>query len=251
MYDNYIYCYISECLGTFILCLGVACGTYYDKPNIQRTDFITTLSVIFTSMLMHAKIGGADFNPGVTLTKYIAYTGELKSHLQQIISMYFVVQCVGAFVSFLCYGVFTGGVILYKLDKTSDTSIISGFIMEFIASYFTYLFIIVIDRNQNLNKNFTFKLFSCATAVATGMSIGSNTSGAGLNPAVGIGSSFARAILLGSVSEIKQLWMFVVAPLLAAYCAGNTFTQVKDMYYNFKDVNEETEKMGLQEVVQT
>ena len=115
----------------------------------------------------------------------------------------------------------------------------------------SYLFIIVIDRNQNLNKNFTFKLFSCATAVATGMSIGSNTSGAGLNPAVGIGSSFARAILLGSVSEVKQLWMFVVAPLLAAYCAGNTFTQVKDMYYNFKDANEETEKMGLQEVVQT
>ena len=251
MYDNYIYCYISECLGTFILCLGVACGTYYDKSNTQRTDFFTTLSVIYTSMLMHARIGGADFNPGVTLTKYIAYTGELKSHLHRMIIMYFLVQCVGAFVSFVCYGVFTGGNILYKLDKAGGTSIVSGFVMEFIASYFTYVFIIIIDRNQKLNKNFTFKLFSCATAVATGMSIGSNTSGAGLNPAVGIGSSLARAVLLGNVSEVKQVWIFVVAPLLAAYCAGNTFTQVKEMYYNFKEGNEETEKMSLQEVEQT
>lgn len=230
MYDNYISCYLSELVGTFILCLGVASGTFYEPDGSQRTNYILTLSVIFTSIIINARIGGGDFNPGVTLTKYLCYQNKQKFHITNVIICYTICQCIGALLSFLYYAYASNYTIIYKLKVSPNNTMFEGFVMELVSSFFTYFFIILIDQNKTMT-NYPLKMFCCMAAVATGMSIGGSTSGAGLNPAVGFGASLARLFLTGNLNEIEHLWIFILAPIVAAFFASKAFEAMKDIYY--------------------
>ena len=230
MYDNYTSCYLSELVGTFILCLGVASGTFYEPDGTQRTNYILTLSVIFTSIIINARIGGGDFNPSVTLTKYFCYENKQKFHIDNVIANYCICQCLGALLSFLFYAYASNYTIVYKLRVSPHNTLFEGFVMEFVSSFFTYFFIILVDQNKTLT-NYPLKMFCCMAAVAMGMSIGGATSGAGLNPAVGFGSSLARLFINGNIKEIDQLWIFVLAPIFASYCASKAFKSIKENYY--------------------
>lgn len=225
MYDNYIKCCIAEFIGTFTMCLGVAAGTYYDNGN-QRSSYIYIFAAIYISIISHAKISGGDFNPCVTLTKFFCYEDKLKNHINNLIIPYCVVQCIAAFLSFLFYGYITNKQIVFKQAIGINASLTSGFLMEFFSSFFTYLFIILVDRNMTL-KNWAFKIFCCAACVATGMSIGCFTSGSGLNPAVGLGANLSRLIIVRNVNEIYQLWIFVFAPIVASFFASICFKILK------------------------
>lgn len=231
MYESYQLSCFSELLGTFVLSLGVASGTYYDGDGSQKTNYILTLSVIFIAILMNAKIGGGDFNPGVTLAKYLSYEGKRKKILGNLLLNYTIYQCIGALCGFLYYAHATNGAIVFKLRLSSQTSFASGFAVEFTASFFTYFFIILIDQNMTIT-NYPFKLFSCMCSVALGMAIGGNTSGAGLNPAVGLGCTLTRLFRIGDIKELNDLWIFIFAPLLASFVASNAFFCIKDVYYS-------------------
>lgn len=231
MYENYQLSCFSELLGAFILSLGVASGTYYESDGSQKTNYIMTLSVIFIAIVMNSRIGGGDFNPGVTMTKYLSYEGKKKQDVGNLLLNYTIYQCLGALCGFLYYAYVTNGAIMFKLSLAPKTTFASGFAIEFTASFFTYFFIILIDQNTSL-INYPFKLFSCMSAVALGMSIGGYTSGAGLNPAVGLGCTLTRLFRTGDIKELIDLWIFIFAPILASYAASNAFLQIKDIYYS-------------------
>lgn len=230
MYDNYIKSCLAECLGTFTLCLGVASGTFYAEDGSQRTHFILTLSVIFISVILNARLSGGDFNPGVTLTKYLSYEKEQKKHINNLALVFSISQCIFALISFLLYAYLTNYQIVFKLAIGKNTSYVVGFIVEFVASFFTYFFTILIDQKQSF-RIWPLKILACVTAVATGMSIGCIKSGAGLNPAVGFGANMSRLIIYKKKEEIYQLWIFIFAPILAAFVASGCFRIVKKYYY--------------------
>ena len=198
---------LAEYLGTFLLCY-IGCGATILTDNPLAGPLIFTFLIIgLVSGFGH--ISGAHFNTSVSLAFL------LRKQLTIIeFFLYIISQFLGAFCGFFS---------LYKLlsslgpneikdlacngyEKNSPKHIskFNAFFFEFFVTCF-FIYVIL----TNCKKKFSQFIIGCTLGSIA--FFGGKLTGTSMNPA----RSLAPALIMGGV-YLKQVWVFIVAPLLGA-----------------------------------
>ncbi len=209
--------YIAEALGTFIL---VFCGTASMAINEILAGAVTHVGIgitwgfiVIAMIYAFGEISGAHFNPAVTIA--FAYA---KKFPWKEVPKYIFFQTIGAVVASL--------LVLYLFPESETlggtrTILVwhKAFIMEFLLTFF--LMVVIINVSTGSKE----------TGLMAGMAIGGvvmlealfagPVTNASMNPA----RSFAPALVSG---YWKDLWLYIVAPILGALVAVVSCKWVKD-----------------------
>lgn len=209
----------AEALGTFWLVFG-GCGAamFAGKDiglhGISMAFGLTVLTMAFTV----GHISGGHFNPAVTLGLVAA-----RRHPAAEAAPYIGAQLVGAFLAAgaLALIVKTSGgsgelgqfaANAYGEAQGNKLSLTGAFIVEFLTT-FIFLMVILGSTNKNAPPGFAPIAIGLCLALIHLITIPlTNTS---VNPA----RSASQAVFAGG-EYIKQLWLFVVAPIAGATAAG-------------------------------
>lgn len=197
--------YISELIGTFGL---VFCGTGAIVTNEVSNGAITHVGIAITfGLIVMAMIyafgeaSGAHLNPAVTIAFAINKNFSLKQVLPYIVS-----QLCGAFLASLTL------LFLFPSSKHLGATIPSGsnfqsLVLEFILTFLLMLVIIKVATGSKEQGMFA-GLAIGSTVLLEAMFAGP-ISGASMNPARSIAPAFVSG-------EIKQIWIYILAPISGA-----------------------------------
>lgn len=203
--------YIAEGVGTMMLTL-IACGVAVIVGNIITSSLAFGL-VIVAAAYSIGNVSGCHINPAVSISMVVAGKMEVKECIKYIIS-----QVIGAFVGSLllalCLGSFEelGANGYGSMLGTTEVTMWIALLVEVILTFiFTTTILGVTDKKENGH----------VTGIVIGLTLvlvhlfGIPFTGTSVNPA----RSLAPAILQGG-EALKQVWVFVVAPVIGAVLAG-------------------------------
>ena len=201
--------YIAECIGTFVLTL-LGCGTAVfvgcaEPAGVVATALAFGLSVVAMAYAIGG-ISGCHINPAITLG--VALSGRMS---WKDACGYWCGQIIGGIL---------GAAVLALIAKTSaytmgganlagGVSVGGALLVEIVA---TFIFVLVVLGATDAKKG---------AGNLAGLAIGGtlvlvhlvciNLTGTSVNPARSIGP----ALFVGG-EALKQLWIFIVAPLIGA-----------------------------------
>jgi len=210
--------YLAEAVGTMVLVL-MGCGSAIFNGGVGTTAQVLTVAFAFglSVVAMAYAIGGISgchINPAITFGALLS--GRISG---KDAGMYMLFQTIGAIVgSFILY-VLVANIEAGFATKTGanglqpGVSLLGGLIAEFV---FTFVFVLVVLGATDSKKG--------AGAFA-GLAIGLTLvlvhivcipiTGTSVNPARSIGPAIFETVY-GSCEALKQLWLFIVAPLAGA-----------------------------------
>lgn len=217
---------IAEFLGTaFLVFVVTGIGHFtVSKMKLEKTTPIFVAynggfegALVLTSMIyIFGKISGAHFNPAVSIPMFL----REKITLQECI-FYIVAQILGAFFGSILVGLCSQGnfenLSSNAFEEHSAWSYFSCFLCEFILTFGLVLAIFASTIERNNFGNLT-GLIVGNTLYFLGIT-GNNVSGASLNPARSIAPAIIT-LFTGETTPIKQLWLYIVAPILGGISAG-------------------------------
>lgn len=204
--------YICEGVGTMLLTLiacGVACVLGCDSiEGVIGTALAFGLVIICAAYSM-GNVSGCHINPAVSIALTVSGKMEIKECIKYVIS-----QIIGAFIGSLLLATCLKG--FDKLgangyDGTQVTVWIALLVEVVLTFIFTTTILGVTDKKENTPNN----------GIVIGLTLtlvhlfGIPFTGTSVNPA----RSIAPAILQGGDS-LKQVWVFIVAPITGAILAG-------------------------------
>jgi len=201
--------YICEAVGTMMLTLfacGVAC--IYGHPIMTALTFGL---VVIAAAYSIGNVSGCHINPAVSISLTVAGKMDIKECAKYIVS-----QIIGAFAGSLllwaCMGKELGFGANVVNSSFNDITIWTGLLVEVILTFvFTLVVLGVTDKKENGH----------VTGIVIGLTLvlvhffGIPFTGTSVNPA----RSIAPAVLEGG-EALKQLWIFVVAPVAGAIISG-------------------------------
>lgn len=203
--------YIAEGVGTMMLTL-IACGVAVIVGNIITSSLAFGL-VIVAAAYSIGNVSGCHINPAVSISMVVAGKMEVKECIKYIIS-----QVIGAFVGSLllglCLGSFKelGANSFGQVLGTTEVNVGIALLVETILTFiFTTTILGVTDKKENGH----------VAGIVIGLTLvlvhlfGIPFTGTSVNPA----RSLAPAILQG-VDALKQVWVFIVAPIAGACLSG-------------------------------
>lgn len=199
---------LKESLGTFIL-VFMGTTTAALTGNILATAFAFGLAVVAA-----AYVFGGDFNPAVSFARFLKKDLSATDFL-----LNFVSQVVGALLGTLVLWVFLGdNVSLVGLGAntlqggfaTADLGIVVGLLAETILTFIFVLVILTVSRSDSNHAPLVIGLVLVGVVI-----VGFNITGTSVNPA----RSLAPALFVGG-QAIKEVWLFIVAPLLGGGLAA-------------------------------
>ncbi len=210
--------YIAEFIGTFTLVLFGTGIAVVSGGNVLATAFAFGLAIIASAYVI-GDISGCHVNPAVSLAMLLSKKMKLKDFCGYVIA-----QIAGAFAGTgLLYFILSQTVIgtsqlgangygsLSATDITLAAAIITEIVLTFIFIY-TILGVTSDEKKGNVAGiviGLTLTFVHLIGIVLTGTSV---------NPA----RSLAPAVILGG-EALKQVWVFIVAPLVGAVLATFTF----------------------------
>lgn len=204
--------YICEGVGTMFLTL-LACGVASIFGTNTIPGCIGTACafglVIVAAAYSIGNVSGCHINPAVSISLTVAGKMEVKECIKYIIS-----QIIGAFAgSLLLWACLRQRTVLGAngFDGTNVTAWTALLVEVILTFVFTTVILGVTDKKENGH----------ATGVVIGLTLilvhlfGIPFTGTSVNPA----RSLAPAVLQGG-EALKQLWVFIVAPITGAIIAG-------------------------------
>jgi len=219
--------YIAETLGTFVLVFG-GCGTAVlagGNVGFLGVSFAFGLTVVAMAYGI-GHISGAHLNPAVSIGALCA--GKLKA---KDFGGYVVAQIIGGILAavFLAFLVKSYGAALgtfaangFGADFFGDGDVESGykqistggaFAIEFVL---TFVFIIVILGATSPKAPAGFGGLAIGLTLVLIHLISIPLTNTSVNPARSIGP----ALFSDNAFALKQLWLFIVAPLAGGACGG-------------------------------
>ncbi len=205
--------YIAEFIGTCILVLfgtGVAVLT----GNVVATALAFGLVIVACAYVI-GPISGCHINPAVSLAMLLSKKLKGKDFI-----FYVIAQVLGAILgtSLLCLilsnsniGVLNLGANGYGSLSANNINLVGALITECVL---TFVFIYTILGVTSDDKNAKVSGIVIGLTLTLVHLIGINLTGTSVNPA----RSLAPAIFLGG-KAIKQVWVFIVAPLVGSALA--------------------------------
>lgn len=223
---------IAECLGTFVL-VFVACGTAaLTHGNVVATSLAFGLALIAMAYTV-GRISGCHINPAVSFGLAINKRITWKEF-----ALYVCAQIVGGLLAaFIFFGLTKWclndtPVKLYQavgdgsnyapffgtFHKLNAARIVTALVTEIVLTFiFVYVILNVTSKKADLAKY--AGLIIGLTLVAVHL-VGIGITGTSVNPARSIATAFTTAAFDGGKDALKQLWIFIVGPMLGALVAG-------------------------------
>ena len=215
--------YLAEFIGTLVLVLFGTGVAVVSGGDLVATALAFGLAIVAEAYVI-GNISGCHVNPAVSLAMLI--TGKMK---KKDFPYYVIAQVLGAIAGstilfLILAGTNFGNAALganYYGDMTQQNiSVVSAFATEFIL---TCVFIYTILGVTSKEKNAAVSGIVIGLTLTFVHLIGIPLTGTSVNPA----RSLAPALLMGR-EAIKQVWLFILAPLLGGVAAA----------YLFKNLNE-------------
>lgn len=208
--------YIAEGVGTMLLTL-IACGVAIVLGCNTVTGVIgTSLSfglVIIAAAYSIGNVSGCHINPAVSISMVVAGKMEVMECVKYIVAQV-IGALFGSLLLALCLGSFDalGSNAYGGMVNGNEVTILIAIIVEVILTFiFTTTILGVTDKKENGH----------VTGIVIGLTLvlvhlfGIPFTGTSVNPA----RSLAPAILQGG-EALKQVWVFIVAPIIGACLSG-------------------------------
>ena len=216
---------LAECIGTFVL-VFVACGVAGATGGSLVATSLAFGLVIVAMAYSVGRISGCHINPAVSLGCLLTKRMNVREFCVYVIS-----QIVGgALGGMLVFGIFkmakvnipgnacNYGVGYSPINGLTAGSIIAALIAEAVLTcIFVYVILNVTDKKAGTGKIAGIVIGLTLTLVHL---IGINMTGTSVNPARSIATAIADAIYNNGTEALKQVWIFIVAPLIGAALAA-------------------------------
>ena len=213
--------YLAEIFGTMILMLfGVGAAVFAGNAiGLVGISLAFGISIIAAAYSI-GHISGAHLNPAVSISMFFANKMKLKETVCYVISQ-ILGALLGALIVFVVattaiqggYNVSESGL---GANSFTNETMVGAFIFETIATLvFTAVILGATSKN---NKNGAYAGLVIGFTLTAIHLIGIPLTGVSVNPARSIGS----AVFTG-VDAIKQLWLFIAAPILGGIISGVTY----------------------------
>ena len=213
--------YVSEFLGTLVLVL-VGCGVaVLTGANVVATSLAFGLSVVAMAYSV-GSISGGHFNPAITVGMLVDKRIKGKEACLYIISQVLGALCGSIILYFIFKGSNVGvtnlGANGYGVASASNITLAGALVVEAIL---TCIFVLVaLFASGDKNNNHAGLVIGLALVLVHLMGIA--LTGTSVNPARSLGP----AIVLAGTA-LKQVWVFIVGPLVGALVAGCLYKYLK------------------------
>ena len=218
---------IAEFLGTAFFVYGV-CGSNIFFVGVPIVAVLA--SSFFGGLIIYlfGRVSGAHFNPAVSLGLLI----RQKLAIMEFI-YYVVAQLLGSILGCVLLGLCVRGKFKYLAGneisnfliygdvgkgKRDAWCYISALISEIIGTFILIMFILASCERDNYLGPMLGLGFASTLIALNGA--GGNVSGCSLNPARSFGPALVQVMASGFKNPIKQIWIYIVGPLLGAAIAG-------------------------------
>lgn len=201
--------YISEFVGTFVLTL-VACGVaVVTGANVVATSLAFGLVIVAMAYSI-GNVSGCHINPAVSLAMFLSKRMSAKEFLYYVLA-----QIAGAFL-----GSTVLGLLLKNFKVLGANSYGSGFastvwIALAVEVILTFIFVTVILSVTAKKEHSNIAGLVIGLTLTLVHLVGIPFTGTSVNPA----RSLAPAVLQCGTA-LKQVWVFIVAPLIGAALAS-------------------------------
>lgn len=211
---------LSEAYGTFFLTFVVSVAPKTAGVLAPICIGGTLVALVFS----HRFIGGAQFNPAVTLGVFclgLMTVGEAVA--------YVIVQMLSGFVGALMgsavlkgfqVDAIVGGPIPAMVADSTPASIGGTFAAEFVFTFLLVMTVLLVNASRNQDNHF-YGLCIGLTVVAGAGTVGS-ISGGGFNPAVVTGTQVMSCIQ-GDCAPIKWCWLYYLANTVGSLVAATLY----------------------------
>jgi aquaporin Z len=215
---------LAEFVGTFALVL-IGCGTAVvagmgtGATSVDETGIALAFGLAVVAMAYGiGPISGCHINPAVSLGVLVAERMSVEDFITYVIA-----QVLGAIAgAAVLYLILTGKASGWNggLGQTtwSEYNALSAFVFETVGTFL--LLVCVLGVTQ---KGAPLQLAGIAIglAIAAILLLGINISGASINPARSLGPAIVG--YAANPEALKQMWLYILAPLLGAGAAGYLF----------------------------
>ena len=197
--------YFCEAIGTAVLVL-FGCGVAVLTKDLVATSLAFGLSIVAMAYSI-GNVSGCHINPAVSLAMLITKQISIKDFIGYVIS-----QILGAIAGSAILGLILGSFEKLGANGFVDGKLLAAFLTEVIL---TFIFITAILGVTSKKENgHTVGIVIGLTLVLVHL-FGIAITGTSVNPARSIGP----AIFVGG-SALKQLWVFILAPLVGSAIAS-------------------------------
>lgn len=210
--------YLSEVLGTFAM---IFCGTGAMTINevtggdVSHVGIALTWGFIVMAMIYaFGDISGAHFNPAVSIAFAFANKFEWKE-----VPKYIIAQLIGAFLASVILRVLFPTSELLGMTVSSFDVSWRAFVLELLLAFFLMLTIINVSTGSK-EVGIIAGIAIGGVVLLEAMFAGPMTN-ASMNPA----RSIAPAVVVGN---LKDLWLYILAPIIGALLAVLACRLVKD-----------------------
>lgn len=210
--------YISEFIGTAVLVLFGTGIAVVSGGNLVATSFAFGLSIVAMAYAI-GNISGCHVNPAVSLAMLISKKMSTKDFIGYIIS-----QVTGALAGTgILYAILNGTDLGVEALGTNGYGELSALNINLFGAIITEIILTFVFVYTILGVTSDDKKSSVA-GIVIGLTLtfvhllGINLTGTSVNPA----RSLAPAIVVGG-EALKQVWVFVVAPLIGAVLSAILF----------------------------
>lgn len=214
--------YILECIGTIVLVL-FGCGTAVITGDVVATSLAFGLAIV---AMAHAigPVSGCHINPAVSLAMLI--TGKLSKKdfvcyvLSQIIGGIIGAGILYAILKSSNLGVANLGTNGYAANSGVGLTLLSAILVEVILT-FVFIYTILGVTNDKSKGNVAGLVIGLTLAFVH--LIGIKLTGTSVNPARSLGPA-----LFAGGEALKQVWVFIVAPLLGSVLASVAYMTLNE-----------------------
>ena len=231
--------YIAEFVGTCVL-VAFACGVAVLLPNSvldgNYTSWVIATALAFGLVIVAmaysiGNVSGCHINPAVSISMLVVGKMKAKDFLGYIIA-----QVLGAIAGAALVGLFAGsfinlgGNVAQEVLVEAYGDVGSLFVALVVEIILTFVFVTAIHGVTSKTEN------KAVAGVVIGLTltlvhlIGIPLTGTSVNPARSFGPALLQMIG-GNFEAIKQIWIFIVGPLLggvaAAFFCKFLFTKTK------------------------
>jgi aquaporin Z len=228
--------YILECIGTIVLVL-FGCGTAVITGDVVATSLAFGLAIVSMAYTI-GPVSGCHINPAVSLAMLI--TGKLSKKdfvcyvLSQIIGGIIGAGILYAILKSSNLGIVNLGTNGYAANSGVGLTLLSAILVEVILT-FVFIYTILGVTNDKSKGNVAGLIIGL-TLVFVHL-IGIKLTGTSVNPARSLGPA-----LFAGGEALKQVWVFVVAPLLGSVLASVAYMTLNTDKEEVKTSKESDEK---------
>ena len=216
---------LGELIGTMLFVYGVCCSNVFE--NAPECAIIGSCCMGGVIIYIFGRISGAHFNPAVSLALFLRHKLSAME-----LGLYIIAQIIGGFIGCVLLGLcrrahfkemagncITAHLISLGNDwKKTGWCYVSAFLFEIFGTFVLVLFILASCERDNYLGPTLGLAFSSVLIALSG--IGGRVSGCSLNPARSFGPALMQVIAGGNKDPIKQIWIYLVGPLLGGVIAA-------------------------------